>query len=370
MTEGYLTFAAARATQAEALTEAVGRLVGSVERWARRGALAGPGPVFVGIGASLAAAAAPVWELRSRGVHAWRLGAGDHPLPFPVSPHPVFAVSQSGRSSETLAVLESLEPARRHAVVNMAHSPIANAASSVLELGSIPDSYASTIGYTATVAALGIIAEAWDGGRIADGWSRLGAVFADTEDRLTGQVRALAPLFAGATSADFVGAGHAVGTAEAGALLFREVARIPSTGMSTRQYLHGSMESAGGGVHVLFGNAGEHALARTLADAGHPVILVTGTPIEPAPNLHPVRVPKLPPAQAGVLEILIAQILVEAVAELRGVDVEEFVFSSSDVKVPDEVAVSAVGAGAGADRTAAAGRAAGAENNPVDRPVG
>ena len=334
MIDGYLTFAAARATQAEALGEAIGGLVGSVGRWARRGALAGPGPVFVGIGASLAAACAPVWELRSRGVHAWRLGAGDHPIPFPASPHPVFGVSQSGRSSETLAVLESIEPARRFAVVNVAPSPIANAASNVLDLGSIPDSYASTIGYTATVAALGILADAWDGGRISESWSRLSAAFAATESLLTEQVQALAPLFADAASVDFVGAGPSVGTAEAGALLFREVARIPSTGMSTRQYLHGSMESAGGGVHVAFGGAGELVLARTLAGSGHPVILVTDDPIEAGPSLFPVRVPKLPPAQSAVVEILVVQILVEAVAELRGVDVEQFVFTSTDIKVP------------------------------------
>jgi glucosamine--fructose-6-phosphate aminotransferase (isomerizing) len=344
--DGYLTFAAARATQAEALTAAISGLIGSVGRWAGRGALSGPGPVFVGIGASLAATAAPVWELRSRGVHAWRLGAGDHPIPFPVSPHPVFAVSQSGRSAETLAVLESIEQDRRHAVVNMAHSPIANAASHVLDLGSIPDSYASTIGYTATVAALGILADAWEGAPIAESWSRLGAVFADAEERLTEQVRGLAPLFAEATSADFVGAGRAVGTAEAAALLFREVARIPSTGMSTRQYLHGSMESAGGGVHVIFGDAGEHALARTLADAGHPVILVTSEPVEaPGALLHPVSVPKLRPTQSAIVEILVAQILVEAVAEVRGIDVEQFVFTSTDIKVPDAAVPDAAAAG-------------------------
>lgn len=342
MIDGYLSYAAARETQAEALTEAIGRLVGSVGRWAGRGSLTGPGPVFVGIGASHAAAAAPVWQLRSRGVHSWRLSAGDHPLPFPASPHPVIAVSQSGRSSETLAVLESLDRAQRYAVVNVAHSPIAHAASCVLELGSIPDSYASTIGFTATVAALGMIAEAWDGGRIAESWYRLGDTFADIENRLTGQVRGLAPLFADATSADFVGAGPAAGTAEAAALLFREVARIPSTGMSTRQYLHGAMESAGGGVHVLFGDEGEHRLARTLSEAGHPVILVTGRPVEaPAPTLHPVLVPRLAPAQSAIVEILIAQILVEAVAELRGVEVEEFVFSSPDAKVPAAAPVAA-----------------------------
>jgi glucosamine--fructose-6-phosphate aminotransferase (isomerizing) len=336
MSDGYLAFAAARATQAEALTAAVTRLTGAVTSFAEEGVLQGPGPVFVGIGASLAAACAPVWALRSRGIHSWRLGAGDHPLPFPVSRHPIFGVSQSGRSSETLAVLGSIDPSQRYAVVNVVPSPIASVASSVLGLGSIPDSYASTIGYTATVAALGILADAWNGGRIDDGWAGLGAVFAAAERDLADQVRALAPLFTGAISADFVGAGPAVGSAEESALLFREVARIPSTGMSTRQYLHGSMESAGDGVHVIFGGAPEQTLAETLAYSGHPVILVTSDPIDAGPMLHPVLVPKLPAAQSAVVEILVAQILVEAVAEVRGIDVEEFVFHNSDIKVAAE----------------------------------
>jgi fructoselysine-6-P-deglycase FrlB-like protein len=333
MTEGYPAYAQARATQAEALGEAVTRLSPAVAALSGAGRLRGPGPVFVGIGASLAAACAPVWELRSRGVHAWRLGAGDHPLPFPASAHPVFGVSQGGRSAETLAVLESVEPSLRHAVVNMVPSPVADLATGLLDLGSIPDSYASTIGYTATVAALGMLADAWDGGAIDPGWARLGDGFARAEAELGDRVRDLAPLFATAGSADFVGAGPAVGTAEASALLFREVARVPSTGMSTRQYLHGSMESAGGGVHVLFGDDREHAAAETLSRAGHSVILVTSEPVRPAPRLHPVPVPRLPPAQRAVIEILVSQILVEAVARVRGVDIEEFVFHNADIKV-------------------------------------
>ncbi|WP_327233196.1 hypothetical protein OG349_03675 [Streptomyces sp. NBC_01317] len=335
MTDGYLAYPAARATQAEELEAAIARLTGSVTSLAAGGRLTGPGPVFVGIGASLAAACAPVWALRGRGVHSWRLGAGDHPLPFPASRHPVFGVSQSGRSAETLAVLESVDPALRHAVVNMTPSPIADLASGLIGIGSVPDSYASTIGYTATVAALGLVADVWDGGAPDEGWAGLGALFAATEKELTGPVRALAPLFASATSADFVGAGPAVGSAEAGALLFREVARIPSTGMSTRQYLHGAMESAGGGVHVIFGDAREHAAARTLADARHPVVLVTAEPPPEQALLHVVRVPRLPAAQRAVLEILVVQILVEAVAEVRGVDIEEFVFHNADIKVAE-----------------------------------
>src|SRR5262249_16676165 len=106
--QDYIPFVRARATQAQALETAIGAISAEVRAQQAAGAFRGPGPIFVGIGASLAAACAPTWTLRGRGIHAWRLGAGDHPLPFPATPHPVVGVSQSGRSAETLAVLDSV----------------------------------------------------------------------------------------------------------------------------------------------------------------------------------------------------------------------------------------------------------------------
>lgn len=330
---GYISFASARETQAAELTAVVPRIAAQLEALREAGRLGGPGPIFVGIGASHAAAAAPVWALRSRGVHSWRLGAGDQPLPFPESAHPVIGISQSGRSAETLAVLQSVPERLRLAVVNGDPSPVAQVAGGGVGLGNIADSYASTIGYTATITALGMLADAWDGGSVAAGWAELGAVFAQTELAVGDIVRSLALLFADATSADFVGAGPAAGSAEEGALLLREVARIPSTGMSTRQYLHGLMESAGSGVHVVFGDSRELDLATTLSEAGHHVILVTAEPVAPSPTLHPVQVPRRPAAQRAVLEALVLQLLAGAVAETRGIDIEEFVFHNSDIKV-------------------------------------
>ncbi len=335
MTGENITFAAARAGQAQRLGQAIRTVAAAAADLA--GDLSGPGPIFTGIGASHAAACAPVWTLRARGVHSWRLGAGDYPLPFPASEHPVIGVSQSGRSAETLAVLESVESARRYAVVNTSPSPIAAAARVVVDIGNIPDSYASTVGYTATVAALGILADAWDGGTVDAGWHDMADVLHETERLLAEPVRQLTSVFARASSADFVGAGPSVGSAEAAALLFREVARIPATGMGTRQYLHGSMESAGDGVHVLFGEAREAEVAATLAAAGHQAILVTNEAIMAGPNLAIVRLPAratAAPAQRVILEALTMQILVAAVAEQRAVEIEEFVFHHPDTKVP------------------------------------
>jgi glucosamine--fructose-6-phosphate aminotransferase (isomerizing) len=304
------------------------------------GRFAGPGPILVGIGASLAAASAPVWTLRSRGIHSWRLGAGDLPLPFPASDHPIIGISQSGKSTETLAVLESVEPALRYAVVNNAPSPITDVVDSFLALGNIPDSYASTIGYTATIAGLGMIADSWDGGAIDPGWQKLPELFRWTEETVGARASELAETFRDVTTADFVGGGPSVGSAEAGALLFREVARVHAAAMSTRQYLHGSMESAGDGVHVLFGDDRELEVARTLSQAGHRVILVSGETVAPAANLQTVKLPQVPASQRAILEALVMQILVAEVAAVHGVDIEEFVFHNSDTKVDDRQASS------------------------------
>jgi len=84
---------------------------------------------------------------------------------------------------------------------------------------------------------------------------------------------------------------------------------------------------------VVFGDSRELDLATTLADAGHHVVLISAEAVDASRTLHPVRLPKLPAAQRAVLEALVMQILVGAVAEVRGVEIEEFVFHNADTKV-------------------------------------
>lgn len=328
-----IPFVEARLTQADRLAVAIESVTAQLTALQAAGELTGPGPIFVGIGASLAAACAPVWELRSKGVHSWRLGAGDLPLPFPHSRHPIVGVSQSGRSFETLTVLKEVPEDQRYAVVNYEPSPIAEVVQRTISLNNIPDSYASTIGYTATIAALGLLADSWDHGTADPGWTRLPEVFRRCDNEFAAAIKPIAELFAAAESIDFVGAGPSVGSAESGALLFREVARIHATAMSTRQYLHGSMESAGGGVHVLLGDTRELEVARTLSEAGHQVVLLSAEPVPPGPRRATVLMPALPAAQRAIIEALFMQVLVGEVANLRGLDIEEFVFNNTDTKV-------------------------------------
>ncbi|WP_407359637.1 SIS domain-containing protein [Microbacterium sp. LBN7] len=330
---GYISYAEATAGQADALAAAIPHIESQVEALAAEGALGEVGPLFLGIGASLAAAAPAVWHLRERGITAWRLDAGDTPLPLATGDHPVIAVSQSGRSSETIAALDTIPASLRYGVVNTAPSPIADIANHLVGLGSIPDSYASTIGYTATVVAVSMLSEAWAGGKIDPAWHDFAALFRETETMLAPQIDRAAELIATAPSLDFVGAGPSTGSAEAGALLFREVARIPASAMGTRRYLHGAMESAGEGAHVLFGGERESRVAHTLSEAGHRVVLVTTDDVESSDHLEVVRLPQASSNALAVLEALFLQGLVAHVADARGVAIEEFVFHNDDIKV-------------------------------------
>jgi glucosamine--fructose-6-phosphate aminotransferase (isomerizing) len=331
--KGYITIAEARAAQADALEAAISRIGDEVRSAQTEGKLSGPGPIFLGIGASFAASAAAVWTLRARGIHSWRLNAGEYPIPFPASPHPLVGVSQSGKSAETLAVFDTIDRTLRISVVNALGSPIANISGTNISVGGIPDSYASTIGYTATIVALGMMGEAWDGGAIDPTWSALPTAFCALETALSSMTKPLVAKLASASYLDCAAQAASVGSAEGGALLFREIARLPSTGMSTRQYLHGAMESAGKGVHILFGQEREADLARTLARAGHDTILVSPLSIAAEPHLDHIAIPALSPAQRPVLESLIMQTLAVETAIALGHDPDAFVFHHTDTKV-------------------------------------
>jgi fructoselysine-6-P-deglycase FrlB-like protein len=329
----HISYATARATQRDSIGQAVSALAVQVLRQQRAGAFRGPGPLFVGIGASLAAACSPVWVLRSRGIESWRLSAGDVPLPFPLSPHPLFAVSQGGRSAETLAAFESVPADHRYAVVNADPSPISSAAPNRLVLGEFADSYASTIGFTATVVGLGMIAEAWDGGAIDTSWQDLPGHMAEVERSAAGYLSTSTLIDSPSTSLDFVATGSSLGSAEAGALLVREVARIPTAAMSTRQYLHGAIESAATSRVVLIGDDREVELATTLTGSGVPVLLITTQPVDQRALLETITLPAVTASQRTILEVVVLQAIAGALAEARDLDIEEFVFHSDDTKV-------------------------------------
>jgi hypothetical protein len=96
------------------------------------------------------------------------------------------------------------------------------------------------------------------------------------------------------------------------------------------------MESAGGGVHLLFGAQREADMARMLAVSGHRCVLVTSEDLPGHAGVEVVRVPDSTSTQRAILEIAVTQELVQAVAAARGIEIEEFVFHNEDTKVTEQ----------------------------------
>ncbi|MFC8829534.1 SIS domain-containing protein [Streptomyces sp. NPDC057137] len=336
-----ITFREGQAAQPEALVRVAehvrGRLtetdLGRVER-----------PLFTGIGASYAALAVPVEILRGRSIAAHRVLADE------ITENTgafggidlLVGVSQSGRSAETIAAFEAMARVPHIAVLNVVPSPLDRLAQLTLDLGNEPDSFASTTGFTGTVVALDLLADALsprpatpDAARThgpAGVWADIAAQVTATARHATEVITALSVRAARCVAADVVASGASRAAAQEGALLLREVARLPATASATRNYLHGEMESAGRTLHVVLGDGREIELARSLAAAGHFTLLITTLPVPPEEHLSVITLPVTPPAVRVVLETVALQELSAALSDERGVPIESFVFANDDTK--------------------------------------
>jgi glucosamine--fructose-6-phosphate aminotransferase (isomerizing) len=261
---------------------------------------------LVGMGASANAVAAVLGSYWSAGLTATGWLGSQLAGPVPVGTGPasagqaVIAVSQSGKSAEIVAARRTQAAGVRTAgagppwlaVTDDPGSPVAKQADAVLPLALTGDSNVRTIGYTCTLQALLLLRDALAGPGHAPAadWDELSA---ELDRQIPAAERLAAALLAplrGCASFDLVGSGAQAGTAIQGALLLREVAKRPAAAYETYQYLHGPIEAAGPGLALLaIGGAREARLARSMADAGATVVLITAlTPAELAAAGMPI----------------------------------------------------------------------------------
>ncbi|MFB8351187.1 SIS domain-containing protein [Streptomyces niveus] len=302
---------------------------------ATAGAAGRPAQVtFIGIGASLAALTAPAAHLSARGIPSVRLNAAEAG-PFDERATLV-ALSQSGRSRETVDVLRAAT-GRKLAVVNVTDSPMASAADSVLTLGDLPDSLASTIGFTASAMAVSMLAETWTDGEPSASWLSLGERLAGFLDAASERIEEIADRLSVASIIDLVAPADQYGGIEGGALLLREVVRVPAASFETRQYLHGLMESTNAStLHIVLDGPDDGQIVRALGSLGRQMVeLRTGAPVA-----HGERTLVVPVEAHGPLEIpvfvaaLLQQVALRS-ARARGIDPDEFLFLDTGTKLDD-----------------------------------
>ena len=286
--------------------------------------------IAFGMGASTHAAAGFAAALRAAGRSAVAASAPE----VPAGPGGYLAVSHSGRSAETVEAAGRLPGGRRVGLIGAEapDRPLRTVVDAVLPTGCPVDSRVSTASYTATLQALALLAEALTGGAAGE-VAAAGELPGRAERALTVDVSEAVAALAGVRSVDVVGSGVRVASAGAAGLLLREAARIPSTAMITREYLHGPLEVAGPGLGVLvFGEDGsaEVGLAGTLARYGAAVVLVTDGPSAPE-GVVVLRVPSLPGLFGAILDILPVHLLAGGLAAGREIELRHM---PADTKLP------------------------------------
>lgn len=301
-----------------------------LEPW-RHGVLAA-----VSMGASAHAGNALVHRLARYGRRAVNIDASDLLTLGPsasVADGYLF-VTEGGRSRETIDAARSLPVGTRLGLTNVPDAPIAEAVDVVVGLGHGEDSKVYTVGYTATLQAFGLLAQALDGVDDGDDWSALPGLASEVLKTLAPDAKEVASRLAGVASLDVVGSASARASVAEGALLLRESTRIPAAAYETYQYLHGPMECLTPAHGVLVtGDGRETSLAGYLAGVGVRTVLITTTDVAPAENLSVLRLPAVSGALSrAVLEILPVQLVAGEVARDRGLGIDGFLYHQDDTK--------------------------------------
>jgi glucosamine--fructose-6-phosphate aminotransferase (isomerizing) len=232
-----------------------------------------------------------------------------------------------------VAALEQIQGVPMVAISARGDSPLARASHAWLPLGPEPDTPVATLSYTATLQALGMLCDVLLGvnGSV---WTRLPELAEQVLHNSAAAAAELAGDFAAASALEAVGGGPGLASARETALLGREALRLPSTGMETREYLHGPLEAVAPGFGaVLFGRGRERSLAESMASFGARVALVGDRAEAVGHGVRGLPLPEVPPVAAPILQILPAQLLVDEVAGRRGLTIGELRRHQDDTKV-------------------------------------
>jgi len=238
------------------------------------------------------------------------------------------AVSQSGRSAETVRLLEmNAGRAKVIGVTNWEDSPLARDADSALMTAAGDEYTVSCKTYVTTQMALRVLAALLSG---ADAEARLAEtepaaeVFREYLGRWKEHVDELISMLSGVRDIFLVGRGESLAATQTGALTIKESTHFHAEGMSSAALRHGPFEMLKEGIFVgVF--AGD---AKTMDLNERLVKDISGTSARAvlfADDAKGVcRLPKVPMALRTVVEVLPVQMMTLALAALVGREAGKF----------------------------------------------
>jgi glucosamine--fructose-6-phosphate aminotransferase (isomerizing) len=299
-----------------------------------------PTVVFTGMGSSLFAAYPAQAFLTSRGTRAlvWETAELLHHHMKILGPDTLLvAVSQSGETAEITRLLERLPAGTRLvAVSNREASTLAKRATLLLPLMAGRQSSVSTKTYMCAAAVLMYLACAIARKSERPLASALGRAIEAEEKILERRDLLIAPLvefFDHPTYAALMARGADLASANQGALMLKEVARVAAEAISAAQFRHGPMEV----IHpshryVVFARRIQHSqtgelllkLAQDIHTHGGRVILLTDMPFAQLPNMQVVRVESVPLGLGTLVDSLYVQLLAHDLAVRAGLEPGRF----------------------------------------------
>jgi glucosamine--fructose-6-phosphate aminotransferase (isomerizing) len=235
----------------------------------------------------------------------------------------VIAVSQSGRSAETVRLLEmNRGKATIIGVTNDASSPLGTGAEFTVPIVAGEEFSVSCKTYVSTLLALRLIGAALCGVAIAPRLRDLEAAPDAVQGYLANwksHAAELADSIGEARNVFLVGRGASLAAAQAGALIIKESDHVHAEGMSSAAFRHGPFEMLQRDVFVgvFAGDAKTRALNEQLFEdvrgtGVRAVLFAEGAKAESC------RLPGAHPALSPIVEILPAQMMTLALAALKG----------------------------------------------------
>ncbi len=240
----------------------------------------------------------------------------------------VVAISQSGKSAETIRLLElNARRAKVIGVTNGADSPLARECDFAVMIAAGDEYTVSCKTYVTTQMALRMLGAALSGADAAVRLRQLESAAQVFSDYLSGwsrRVDELIEMLRGVRDVFLVARGESLATAQTGALTIKESTHFHAEGMSSAAFRHGPFEMLKEGIFVgVFAGGAKtrelnERLVRDVAGTTARALLFA----EDAAGA--CRIPAVPEASRTLVEILPAQMMTLALAALSGREAGKF----------------------------------------------
>ncbi len=240
----------------------------------------------------------------------------------------VVLVSQSGRSAETLRLLDGNQRAAVLGITNTPDSPLAKRADLALLTQAGPEFSVSCKTYVTGMLALQWLAAVFAGHDESEACTRLqgiGEVVAGYLAAWRAHVEELEAALLGAQHLFLAGRGRSLAAVGTGALIIKESSHMHAEGMSSAAFRHGPLEMLQPGMSTFVFEGDEptralnHRLALQLEDAD-----CSCEEIGTSSRLASLRLPEHDAAVRPILEILPVEMMTLALAAMAGREAGRF----------------------------------------------